>query len=60
MGGTAPVQNRELGIMRKLSSVRSFFDYMFRNEIIPSNNAALFSIPKRHSKPILYMEKDEV
>lgn len=60
MGGTAPVQNRELGIMRKLSSVRSFFDYMFRNEIIPSNNAALVSMPKRHSKPILYMEKDEV
>ncbi len=58
--GSAPVQNRELGIMRKLSSVRSFFDYLFRNEIVPSNNAALVSMPKRHSKPILYMEKEEV
>lgn len=58
--GSAPVQNQELGIMRKLSSVRSFFDYLFRNEIVPSNNAALVSMPKRHSKPILYMEKEEV
>ena len=55
-----PVQNQELGIMRKLSSVRSFFDYLFRNKVTPSNNAALVSMPKRHSKPILYMENKEV
>lgn len=54
------VQNRELGIMRKLSSIRSFFDYLFRNEVIPANVAVLVSMPKRHSKPILYMEADEV
>lgn len=53
-------QNSELGIMRKLSSVRSFFDYLFKNEIIPANVATLISMPKRHSKPILYMEQDEV
>ena len=54
------VQNRELGIMRKLSSIRSYFDYLFRNEIIPSNVTALVAMPKRHSKPILFMETEEV
>lgn len=53
-------QNNELGIMRKLSSIRSFLDYLFKNEIIPANVATLVSMPKRHSKPILYMEQDEV
>ncbi len=54
------IQNNELGIMRKLSSIRSFLDFCFRNEIIPANVATLVSMPKRHSKPILYMEDDEV
>lgn len=54
------ITNRELGIMRKLSSLRSFFDYLFKNELIPANVAALVSMPKRHQKPILYMEKDEI
>lgn len=59
-GRSVSIQNQELGIMRKLSSVRSFFDYLFKSEVIPANNAALVSMPKRHSKPILYMEEDEV
>lgn len=54
------VQNYELGIMRKLSSIRSYFDYLFRNEIIPANVASMVTLPKRHEKPILYLEPDEV
>jgi site-specific recombinase XerD len=54
------ITNRELGIMRKLSSLRSFFDYLFKNELIPANVATLVSMPKRHQKPILYMEKEEI
>lgn len=54
------ITNRELGIMRKLSSLRSFFDYLFKNELIPSNVATLVSMPKRHLKPILFMEQDEI
>lgn len=54
------VQNYELGIMRKLSSIRSFFDYLFRNELIPANVASMVTLPKRHEKPILYLEPDEV
>lgn len=59
-GNPTFIQNAELGIMRKLSSVRSFFDYLFRNELIPANVATLVSMPKRHNKPILFMEDDEV
>jgi len=58
--GQGAVQNKELGIMRKLSAIRSFFDYLFKNEIVPANVATLVAMPKRHSKPILYMEADEV
>ncbi|MHC1786158.1 MAG: tyrosine-type recombinase/integrase [Christensenellales bacterium] len=54
------VQNQELGIMRKLSCIRSFFDYLFRNDVITANVATKISLPKRHDKPILYLEPDEV
>ena len=56
----AGIQNNELGIMRKLSAVRSFFDFLFKNELISANVATLIAMPKRRSKPILYMENDEV
>ena len=54
------ITNQSLGIMRKLSSLRSFFEYLFKNELISANVATLVSMPKRHHKPILYMEKNEV
>ncbi len=60
--GISPVfiQNNELGIMRKLCSIRSLFDYLFKNEMIPANIATLVSLPKKREKPILYLENDEV
>lgn len=54
------VQNNELGIMRKLCSVRSFLDYLFKNELIASNVAMLVELPKKKNKPILFLEQDEV
>lgn len=54
------VQNQELGIMRKLSCVRSFFDYLFKQDIVPANVAVKLSLPRRVSKPILYLEPEEV
>lgn len=56
----AVVQNQELGIMRKLSCIRSFFDYLFKNGIIPANVATMIALPKRREKPILYLEQHEV
>ena len=58
--GETVVNNHELGIMRKLCAVRSFFEYLFSNEKIPANIATLVPLPKLHEKPILYLEKEEV
>ena len=52
--------NHEYGVMRKLSSLRSFFEYLFKNERIPGNIATLVSLPKLHEKPILYLIGSEI
>lgn len=57
---TKKYKNKESGIMRKLSSLRSLFGYLFRMGRIPSNTAELVPLPKLSSKPILYMENSEV
>ncbi len=54
------VQNHELGIMRKLCSLRSLFEYMFKNGLIEANIATLVSLPKVHEKPILRLEPEEM
>lgn len=59
-GSETVISNHELGIMRKLCAIRSFFEYLFTNEQIPANVATLVPLPKLHEKPILYLEKDEV
>ena len=52
--------NRELGKMRKLSSLRSFYKFLYKNGYIDSDPAALVDMPKRHQKPIIRLEIDEV
>ena len=59
-GAETIINNHELGIMRKLCAVRSFFEFLFSNEKIPANIATLVPLPKLHEKPILYLEKEEV
>lgn len=56
----AQVSNTELGKMRKLASLRSFYRYMFKNGLITSDVAQLIDMPKRHEKPIVRLEIDEV
>ncbi len=56
----AQVTNTELGKMRKLASLRSFYRYMFKNGLIQSDVAQLIDMPKRHEKPIVRLEIDEV
>lgn len=55
-----PVVNHELAIKRKLSSLRSYFDYMFRSKRLPSNVTQLVALPKIHEKPILRLTLDEM
>lgn len=52
--------NTERGIMRKISSLKSFYNYFFRNERIKTNPAALIQLPKLHEKEIIRLEIDEV
>lgn len=52
--------NTERGIMRKISSLKSFFNYFYRTERIKNNPAALVRMPKLHEKEIIRLEVDEV
>ncbi len=54
------LRNQTYGVMRKLSSLRSFFNYLFRTQRIPANIATLVPLPKKHEKPILLLERDEM
>jgi site-specific recombinase XerD len=54
------ITNDERGKARKLSSLRSFYNYYFENEIIEKNPAALVPIPKRPEKEIIRLEPNEV
>lgn len=52
--------NGEKGKKRKLVSLRSFYNYFFKKEMIQTNPAALVSIPKLHDKEIIRLDIDEV
>ena len=52
--------NDERGKARKLASLRSFYNYFFRNEMIEKNPAALVPMPKLHEKEIVRLDADEV
>lgn len=54
------ITNTEAGRMRKLASLRTFYKYLFMNELITTDVSRLVNMPKRHEKPILRMEIDEV
>lgn len=54
------ITNDERGKARKLSSLRSFYNYFYENEIIEKNPAALVPIPKLHEKEIIRLEPNEV
>ena len=52
--------NKERGIMRKISSLKSFYNYFFRTEKLKTNPAALIQLPKLHEKEIIRLDIDEV
>lgn len=54
------VINKERGIMRKISSLKSFYNYFYRNEKLKNNPAALVKMPKLHEKEIIRLDVDEV
>ena len=52
--------NHELSIKRKLCTIRSFYDYLFKNQRIVSNVTELVPLPKVHEKPIIRLNKEEM
>ena len=52
--------NEELAKSRKLSSLRSFYNFFYENEQIQKNPAALVPLPKKHEKAIVRLEPNEV
>lgn len=54
------VFNEERGKARKLASLRSFYNFFFRNELISTNPASLVPMPKLHEKEIIRLEPNEV
>lgn len=52
--------NDERGIKRKLASLRSFYNYYFKNEMIDTNPAVKVDMPKIHDKTITRLDVDEV
>jgi len=53
-------KNDERGKARKLASLRSFFKYLFKHDMISSNVISKIDTPKLHTKEIVRLEKDEV
>ncbi|MCR5628338.1 tyrosine-type recombinase/integrase [Eubacterium sp.] len=52
--------NNERGIMRKLASLRTFYNYYFRSEKIKTNPPSIVRTPKYHQKEIIRLDIDEV
>lgn len=52
--------NKENGKKRKLVSLRSFYNYFYKKEMITTNPASLVSVPKLHEKAIIRLDIDEV
>ena len=52
--------NHELSIKRKLCTIRSFYDFLFKNGRISSNVTELVPLPKIHEKPIIRLSKEEL
>lgn len=52
--------NQTRGIMRKLSALKTFYNYYYKKELITYNPVTLVEAPRDHEKPIIRLEPNEV
>ena len=52
--------NEERGKQRKLASLKSFYKFFYKLEMIEKNPAELVNMPKLHKKEIIRLDADEV
>lgn len=57
---TTDVINSRTSIKRKVASLRTFYNYFYRNQLINNNPAALIQMPKLKEKEIIRMDTNEV
>lgn len=53
-------KNTERGKSRKIASLRTFYKYFYKKQLITTNPASLIDMPKYHQKQIIRLEPDEV
>lgn len=53
-------KNDERGIKRKLASLRTFYRYFYKKELIMTDPAIKVDMPKLHDKAIIRLDTDEV
>ena len=53
------VENGEKGLARKLCTIRSFYKYYYKKEVIDQNVTARLDSPKLHEKPIVRLDHEE-
>lgn len=54
------ITNSRNGVARKMSSLRSFFDYLFKRQLLLANPIRLVDIPKVKEKAITRLDTDEI
>ena len=59
-GNDKIITNTEKGLARKMSSLRSFYNYYYKRQVIHTNPAMLVNMPKLHEKAIIRLDIDEV
>ena len=52
--------NGEKGKSRKLSAIRTMYNYYFKKEFIKTNAPSMIETPKKHKDNIIRLDKDEV
>lgn len=52
--------NKERGLKRKMSALRSFYSYYYKRQVIQKNPTLLVDMPKLHDKAIIRLDTDEV
>lgn len=57
---TTDVINSRTAIKRKVASLRTFYNYFYRNQLISNNPAALIVMPKLKDKEIIRLDTNEV
>ncbi len=57
---TSDVINSRTAIKRKVASLRTFYNYFYRNQLIKNNPAAMIQMPKLKEKEIIRMDTNEV